>query len=152
VSDQDFFFDEDEAPAEKPAKADKSAAPAAKTGTKRPVASKSAASKGSAAKAAPSGPAQDDDYEAVPFTEQTVTVLIAGLLMVISLLIGAIIGFLLGGTSAGPAVSSVPEAASPAAGTSTDPGPLTNEQIQGGMPAGHPAVGATDSAGATAAP
>jgi hypothetical protein len=150
VSDQDFFFDEDETPAEKPAKADKSAAPAAKAGTKRPTASKSAAPRASASKAAPSGPAQDDD-EAVPFTEQTVTVLIAGLLMVISLLIGAIIGFLLGGTSAGPAVSSVPEAAAPAGG-STDPGPLTNEQIQGGMPAGHPAIGATDSAGATAAP
>jgi hypothetical protein len=151
VSDQDFFFDEDEAPAEKPAKADKGAAPAAKGGTKRPAASKSAAPRASASKAAPSGPAQDE-YEAVPFAEQTVTVLIAGLLMVISLLIGAIIGFLLGGTSAGPAVSSVPEAAAPAGGTGTDPGPLTNEQLQGGMPAGHPAVGATDSAGATAAP
>jgi hypothetical protein len=140
VSDQDFFFDEDEAPAAKPAKpakADKTAAPAAKAGAKRPTASK----------AAQSAPA--DAYETVPLAEQTVTVVVAGLLMVISLLVGAIIGFLLGGTST-PAISSVPEAAAPAGGTVTDPGPLTNEQMQGGMPAGHPAVGATGAAGATA--
>jgi hypothetical protein len=117
VSDQDFFFDEDEAPAAK------------------------------AASAVASDPAVSTD--AVPFTEQSVTVVIAGLLMVISLLVGAIIGFLMGG-SASPVVSGVPAASAPAGATGTEPGPLTNEQIQGGMPSGHPAVGATDAAGTTA--
>jgi hypothetical protein len=147
VSDQDFFFDEDEAPAEKPAKAGKAQAPVSKAAAsprKRPAAAKTTP------KAAT--PAEDTGTDAVPFAEQTVTVLIAGLLMVISLLVGAIIGFLLGGTSTVPATTGIPEAAAPAGGTGTEPGPLTNEQMQGGMPAGHPAVAQTGTAGATATP
>jgi hypothetical protein len=146
VSDQDFFFDEDETPAAKPAKASKAAAaPAAK----RASAPKAAATKPAAAKAAaPAAPSAD----VVPFAEQTVTVMVAGLLMVIALLVGAIIGFLMAGPST--TISSTVPAATAPTGGSTDvaPGPLTDEQIQGGMPAGHVPVNQDGTASGTPAP
>jgi hypothetical protein len=117
VSDQDFFFDEDE----QPKAADKAA---------KPEATKSAAAKPSA-KAAPAAPAAP--------AGQMVTTTVAGLIGVVALLAGLVIGILL------PVGGTTPTASTqvPAAVTGTQSAPqLTPEQLQGSeLPPGHPDVG-----------
>lgn len=117
MSDQDFFFEE-EPEGTKPA--DKSSKAA-----KQPVTDAPATSVTSSG----------DD--------QSTTWAIAMLIGIIGLLLGAILGFLLGTSlakSAAPAATT-PAATAPAANVpATNGGQLTTEQIQGGLPAGHPQV------------
>lgn len=122
MSNQDFFFDDEQpadAPAEKPtgkgapepAAASKPAAPAPRPKTVAPAA-------------------------------QSVTMTVAGLIGVVSLLVGVIIGILVpaGGAEVGSPVGGT----MPGAGTvapSEQARPLTPEELQGGMPDGHPDIG-----------
>ncbi len=123
VSDQDFFFDEDEKPA-----------------------AKSGAKKGSApAKAAtPAPPA------AAPADAQSVTLTVAVLIGVIGILLGVVVGLFIGKGMATPAVTATDagrrrrRCGSPQGGAPQ----LTQEQIQAGeMPAGHPPVGGAEASG-----
>jgi hypothetical protein len=157
VSDQDFFFDDDEP---KPAKSAKSA---------KPTSGKAAASKGkpsgSSGKPAGRKPAADDAPRTSPpsggtFMNQSIGMPIASLLVVIGLLVGVIVGFFMGGAmqSQGPAVtgtgiiSGTGATGTGTTGTGTTgtgtgtPGQLTPDQIQQGLPAGHPSVPSTTTA------
>jgi hypothetical protein len=117
VSDQDFFFDEDEAPAEKPE-------------------AKSAA-KPAGAKAQASAPRTKT--AAVPAGAQSVTMTVAGLIGVVALLIGIIIGILI--PTGGTQVASPPTGV-PSMGTGTQAPPLSEDALQGGdLPPGHPPIG-----------
>jgi len=120
VSDQDFFFDEDEKPAAK--------APAKKAS-------------GSTSPAKPAGKASASAAPAS--TAATVTMTIAVLIGVIGILIGAIGGIFIGRSLASTTVATPPAATAPAAtGTGTGDAPqLSPEQLQGDLPSGHPAIG-----------
>lgn len=127
MSDQDFFFDEDEQP-----KAAEKSAPAKRTGGS----SKSAGAKSSKSAAAPEAAAG----------AQSVSMTIAGLIGVIALLVGVIIGILLpldGSTG----TAGVGATGSPAGQTAPQ---LSPEQMQGGLPQGHPDINSMGG-GATAA-
>ncbi|MDZ4168924.1 MAG: hypothetical protein U1E26_04610 [Coriobacteriia bacterium] len=117
MSDQDFFFDEDEATPEKTAEAPKKSA-----------SSKPAASKEPAAAVAASG-------------EQSVSLTVTVLVAVVAVLVGVILGIFIGRGLAAPApvATGMPGSTAPA----NQPAPqLTPEQLQGGeMPPGHPPVG-----------
>jgi len=123
VSDQDFFFDEDEKPAAK--------APVKKTGGSTPAKS---TSKTAATAVAPEA------------TAATVTMTVAILIGVIGILIGAIGGIFIGRGLASTTVAT-PSATAPAAtgtgtGTGTGAAPqLSPEQLQGDLPQGHPSIG-----------
>lgn len=116
MSDKDFFFDDEE---EKPAK---KAGPV-KGGTSKP--SRPAGAKTSAG--------------ASSFFEQNVTMAIASLMAVCALLLGVIIGIII---PSGGNVATAPTATSPAAvGGQTNPGPLSEEQLNSGdLPQGHPDI------------
>jgi hypothetical protein len=122
VSDQDFFFDEDDKPA---AKSDD------KSGSK-PAAKKGSGT--SSAKTTPtrsSAPAPEADV-------QSVSLIVAVLLAVIGVLIGVVIGLFVGKSMAvAPAV-----VAGTTSGTTSSQAPqLTTEQLNSGtLPSGHPAV------------
>jgi hypothetical protein len=124
VSDQDFFFDEDEAPAQKPE-------------------AKSAA-KPAGAKAQASAPRTRT--AAVPASAQSVTMTVAGLIGVVALLIGIIIGILI--PTGGTQVTS-PTTGVPSMGTGTQAPPLSEDALQGEMPPGHPPIGDTGGGEAT---
>lgn len=133
MSEQDFFFDEEPQPASdepKPAKASKpakDAAPAASAPAKRPV--KDAA------------PAEAIEPSA---DAQMTTWSVAALLAIVGLLVGAILGFMLGGALAKPAAVSstgTPTTGAPVAAPSN----LTTDQIEAGLPAGHPPIDSIES-------
>ncbi len=122
MSNQDFFFDEEEAPAKPaPESSAKSTKPASKA----------------AAKTAPARPASATAAAPAPagFLDQSVTLMVAALMSVIALLVGVIIGFVVAPdriatelTGAGVGTGSAPS--------------LTQEQLQSGqMPEGHPDLG-----------
>ena len=114
MSDQDFFFDEDESPVEETKETKKTAKT---SGT----ASKKAAQKSAA-------PAPSD--------EKSVTMTIASLIGVVALLVGIIIGIIIpaGGTGSLPAPS--------AGGTGVSAPQLSPEQLEtGDLPEGHPDLG-----------
>jgi hypothetical protein len=115
VSDQDFFFDEEESAEEQPKK--KSGSGSAKKST--PAKQKSAKSAANAAD--------------VPFMERTVTMTIAMLMAVVTLLVGVIVGIVI------PTDSGVP--APTATGVGGAAPELTPEQLNTGMPEGHPDIG-----------
>ena len=150
MSDQDFFFDDDEPKPAKPAKSAKS------------TSGKAAASKGKqsgpSTKPAARKPAVDDAPRAFApsgggFMDQSMGMPIVSLLVVIGLLVGVIVGFLIGGamqsqstTATGTGVISGTGTTGTGTGTTGTgtPGQLTPGQIQQGLPAGHPSVsGAT---------
>lgn len=139
MSDQDFFFDEDEA------------TPATKGAPK--TAPKAAAKGASAAKpaAAPVEPSSGGS-----FFDQSLTMTVAALLMVIALLVGVIIGFFLGGAMTPSAAASanevVPSTSAPAGTGSGTPGQLSQDQINQGLPAGHVPVDPAATATTTPAP
>lgn len=120
MSDQDFFFDEDEKPASKAA--EKTQKPAAK-----PAASKNAPAKAGASSAAPTGGGIELTW--------TVTALIA----VVTLLLGVIVGYAI------PKGSTVDTGTTGLTGTSGQQAPqLSPEQLQSGtLPEGHPNIGGT---------
>ena len=113
MSDQDFFFDEEDAPASAPAprpssQPARSASPARTTHAAAPASGAS-------------------------FFEQSVTMAIAALMTVIGLLVGVIIGFVIAPSGTSPV-------SSPAGGTSVAPG-LSQDQLQSGeLPEGHPPI------------
>lgn len=125
MSDQDFFFDEDESPAEETKetkKATKTSGTAPKKATQKPAAP------------APSG-------------EKSVTMTIASLIGVVALLVGIIIGILIpaGGTG------NVPAPTTPTGVDATAP-QLSPEQLEGGqLPEGHPDLGDAEQPPATEA-
>jgi hypothetical protein len=123
VSDQDFFFDEDETSAEKPA---------AKPATK------------SAAGSKPASSAPRPKPAAAPFGAQTVTMTVAGLIGVVALLVGIIIGILI---PTGATQVTSPSAPVPGMGSTPAP-PLSEDALQGDLPPGHPPLG--DMGGETA--
>ena len=133
MSDQDFFFDEDEQ--------------TGKSSSKSPAKS---AAKGTPARAQKSAPAAGP--AAAPaaskggsFFDQSVSMSVASLLVVIGLLVGVIVGVLV---APGQTSSSIPGPQS-----ATTAPELTSDQIQSGeLPAGHPPIdgasgSATDTAG-----
>jgi len=140
VSEQDFFFDE-EPEGTKPAT--KSAASKA-TPTKGSGPA-SAGSGKSASKAAPVVEAPSS------VADQSTTWAVASLLGVVGLLLGAILGFLLGNSlSATTTSTTTPSAPVTAPQSGTAPSTLTSEQLNSGeLPAGHPPIDASGTAGAT---
>jgi hypothetical protein len=114
VSDQDFFFDEDEKPA--------------KTAGKP------------AAKKAGSSPSRGGSSAPAPASAQSVSMTVAILVGVIGILLGAVIGLFVGKSMAVPSIAVTPGAGTTTTGQQAPQ--LTPEQLQGGqLPAGHPAVG-----------
>ena len=149
MSDQDFFFDDDEPKPAKSAKSTKSAKAA-------PVKAPGSGSKPSQtpSKSAAATSASKDAAVVAPagaFMEQSLSMPVVSLLVVIGLLVGVIVGFLIGGgvQSQSPAVTGTGAIGNTGTGTSgtgagtATPGQLTPDQIQQGLPAGHPSVGAT---------
>lgn len=126
MSDQDFFFEDEEQPAEE-------AAPKS--------ASKSGGSK-SAAKPAASA--------AAPVAQQTVTMTVAGLVAVCALLVGVIIGLVI------PRQPTATVGGSGTTGTTTAPQLSPEQMEGGSLPAGHPDItgmgGATGTPAATTTP
>lgn len=124
MSDQDFFFDEEDG-----------AKPAAKTSAKATAAAKTQSSNRPATLARAS------------FFEQSVSMSIAALMAVIALLVGVIVGFVIPTGGATPPVTATAPAATEAAPQ------LTEDQLSSGdLPAGHPDLSgmtASSSAGAT---
>jgi len=131
VSDQDFFFDEDETTVAETTKA--TSKPAGKATTGRSGAAKAASA--TKAVSAPAGGSQ-------------VSLMVAVLMTVVGLLLGVIIGFILpgGGSSSTPASTTAP-----AAMDSGSVAPqLTEDQLNSGeMPPGHPAVSGMDGSSET---
>lgn len=125
MSDQDFFFDEDEKPAPKEAPAAK---PAPKPGPKP------AGKPAPAQKAAPaSAPARSSSAIEITWT-------VAALIAVVALLLGVIVGY------------AIPKGSSSADTVQTTTAPqLSPQQLQSGqLPPGHPDIGgAGASSGAT---
>jgi hypothetical protein len=118
VSDQDFFFDEDDSGS----------------------AGKRAAKGSGGAKASAVAPAQAATPTAAGSSvfDQNITMAVAALLMIIALLIGVILGFFLGQSTAAPAVvSTIPAATGTDTGAGASPAPLSPEQMNQGLPAGH---------------
>ena len=120
MSDNDFLFDDD-----------KKAEPAVKS---KP-AGNAAVKKKPAPKSAPR-PAAAPARAAGVQDQQSVTVTIAALIAVVALLIGIIVGIFVGRAMTPDTVSSQTVTGGTSM-TGTAPA-LTEEQIQGGMPAGHP--------------
>ena len=119
MSDQDFFFDEDE----KPAKSQSKSAPA-----KKPASSPAKGSTNSA-----------------PAAEQSITYTVAALLGVAALLLGVIIGVLIP-VNIGGSQTATPDAGLTQTGAVEAP-QLTPEQMQSGaLPPGHPSVGGSTGA------
>lgn len=135
MSDQDFFFDDEVTEAPKAAKAPKQAKPAVKP-----------AQPAKAAKTA----VVVEESEGLVFG-LAVVVLVA----IVALLIGVIGGIFIGKGLAPAADFGTPEAGTSGMGSMGGMGggnapTLTDEQMQGGMPSGHPPVdGAGTDAGAT---
>ncbi len=128
MSDQDFFFDEED---EKPARADK-----AKTGSKS--GSKPAASK-PAAQSAPARSASADTSGS--FFDQTVTVSITSLLVLCALLLGMIVGLFVGENRANSSAG-IPAASTAVDGSGGSAPSLSQDQLNSGqLPAGHPSIG-----------
>ncbi len=114
MSDQDFFFDEDDQPAEKPA--EKAAATPAQKTTSGTTAAPRPASRAAA---------------------QTVSYTVAGLIGVCTLLLGVIIGLALPSDDVASSTTSNPLISAPV----QDAPQLSPEQMQAGvMPEGHPPV------------
>ena len=138
VSDKDFFFEDDEVveEASKPSKPEPKRS--AKSGS-----GKSAPAARSASVAAAEG----------SFLDQTVSMQVTVLVAVIALLIGVIAGFMLAPrTAAVPVPSGATTTNSMGGGMDTGTGTapeLSQDQINQGMPAGHPPVGESAESSAT---
>jgi hypothetical protein len=126
VSDQDFFFDEED-----------DAKPAAKSGSKAAAGSK--APTGAKGARAPQPAATSGGG----FFAQSVSMAVTSLVAVIALLVGLIVGILI------PSGGATPQTASPAATVAPT---LSEDQLNSGeLPAGHPPVSdpTTESAATT---
>ncbi len=122
MSDQDFFFDDDK-PADKASKSDKTPAKKPSGASTRPAA-KSSGSK-----------------QPVPESGQSVTMTMAIMFAVIGLLVGVIVGLFVGNM-----MNAGSSAVLPASGGSAPA--LSQDQLNGGqLPAGHPSVGGATGGG-----
>lgn len=122
MSDQDFFFDEED-------------------GAKQPAKASATAKSKSAAAARPAAPAS------ASFFEQSVSMSIAALMAVIALLVGVIVGFVIptGGTTPPVTATDVGAATQPAP-------QLTEDQLSSGeLPAGHPDLSSLTGSGTATA-
>lgn len=140
MSDQDFFFDDEDAAPEKAQAVEKPSGQQRKPAKAAPKASKPSAV--TDAQATGSG----------QLFEQNVTLAVAALLMVIALLIGVIIGIFVGGAISGPATpaSSITAPETTGGGNAA---PLSPDQLNSGeLPAGHPDIGGGGAATATPTP
>ncbi|MEI7814428.1 MAG: hypothetical protein WCJ13_06520 [Coriobacteriia bacterium] len=129
MSDQDFFFDEDEKPAKSGgnAPAKKAGSSPSRTGSKSTASSAGASAQG-----------------------QSVSMTIAVLMAVIGILLGAVIGLFVGKSMAVPSVAGTIGAG---AATTQQAPQLTPDQLNSGeLPAGHPSVGGAAAATPTPAP
>lgn len=123
MSDQDFFFDEE----------DEAAAPAAKDPS--PAAAKRS-------QPAPAKRAAQPATASPAFFEQSVSMMVAALMTVIGLLVGVIIGFVIAPDGGGTVA--------PTTGSSVPAPQLSPEQLESGeLPAGHPPVGEMGGSGET---
>jgi hypothetical protein len=140
LSDQDFFFEDEEDDAEKTASKKPAAKGASSASKSSPKPAGRPAAKSSPAKAAPAKAAAPQQEQG-GFLAQQVSMTVVGLIAVIALLVGVIGGYVLGGASQPPQ-----EAAAPA----TQQAPtLTQEQINAGqLPAGHPSISGGAASGA----
>ena len=144
MSDQDFFFDEEETAsaedkATKPARAAKAEpkTPAKSPAKAAPVARKSAPS------------AESKASSAASLFEQSVSMALAALMTVIGLLIGVIIGFVVAPDAA--TVSTDTPAASNGSGSAAPQ--LSDEQLQSGtLPEGHPDISSMGATGTAETP
>ncbi len=139
MSDQDFFFDEDDETREG---GSKDAEGAAKDRSSRKPADKPSRPKAEARRPEPASGS---------FFEQSTTMAIASLIGIIGLLLGVIVGFVMSGMLGAAAVPApVAGQMTPVPGNSSgSPGALSNEQLQQGLPAGHvPISGASGAGGA----
>ena len=124
MSDQDFFFDEDEKPAAK-AQAKKAGSAPVKTAAK-----------------ATAPPA---DFVAPPASSVTMT--IAVLVGVIGILVGAIIGIFIGRSLGTTNIGTAPGVIAPASTNASAAPQLSPDQLNSGeLPAGHPSIGDQSSA------
>ncbi len=124
MSDQDFFFDEEDA---------KTAAKPGKGAAKTDKAPSTKSTAGAARSASVATTAS------TPVFERSVTMTVTALLMAIALLIGVILGFLLGGSTTPTPVTDSNQILAPTGA----PGALSEDQLSQPLPSGHPAVGAT---------
>lgn len=140
MSEQDFFFDEEpevapEPPKAKAPRAAKSDAPVSEKPA--PRAAKTTAKPVTKVTAKP----VIDEYEPEALGDpQSTTWTVAILLALVALLLGAILGFFLGSALGKPAASgstAAPVTQTPATGA---PSALTSEQVNAGLPAGHPPI------------
>jgi len=116
VSDQDFFFDEEEETVKKAPKASASSAAKGSPGRVAPAARKSAAPAAASA----------------GIFEQNVSMTVAALMTVVGLLVGVIIGFVVAPDDSSVAGGPVGEAPAPQ---------LSEDQLQTGeLPEGHPDI------------
>ena len=132
MSDQDFFFDEDEETAAKPQpkKAGPAASKSAGKAVAAPVVSATPVGSGTLVTAS------------VPMT-------VAVLIGVIGILVGAIIGIFVGRSLTPAPTSAIPSATTPAATTGSAP-QLSPDQLNSSeLPAGHPSIGKQSSAATT---
>lgn len=155
MSDQDFFFEDEENEqdeAKTEAKSDKSGSkPAPKTPAKSGTAAKSTTAKSSstAAKAVASKAKQPAEPS---FFDREVTVAIASLVAAIALLLGVVIGyFVFGGTTPTATVGTTGAATQQGGAGSSAAPPLTQDQLNSGqLPQGHPSIGGGTSGSKTA--
>lgn len=125
MSDQDFFFDEEE----------ETPKPAVKASSKG-VSKGAVKASGSEQKSAPKPAARPAAKAASPsIMEQNVSMTVAALMTVIGLLVGVIIGFVLAPDSVGAGSSTTEQTSEQAAPT------LSEDQLNSGqLPAGHPDI------------
>lgn len=128
MSEQDFFFDEEQESAPDQPKAKASRAASDDVPAKRPATAKAKQ---------PAAEPVVSSYE-----PQVTTWTIAILLALVGLLLGAILGFFLGSAlgKPAPAVSGTPTTPVTQTPSSGTPSTLTSDQINAGLPAGHPAI------------
>jgi len=140
VSDQDFFFDDEEttAPASKDA-----VKPSPKSQTKPAPAARASASKPSSARPAAARPAGG----APSFFEQSVSLTIASLMTVIGVLVGVIIGFLV--APDGATVATGTAATTDTGSSATAPQLSEDELSSGALPEGHPDIGSMSTTATT---
>lgn len=140
MSDQDFFFDEEETTVtgttetvKPPAKSGKTPAPAARTSAPKPRAAGPAVAK-------PAG-------GSASFFEQQVSITVASLMTVVGLLLGVIVGFLVA-PDGGTVTTATP--ATTATDSSAAAPQLSDEQLSSGaLPEGHPDIGSMSTTATT---
>jgi hypothetical protein len=137
VSDQDFFFDEeDDKPAEKPTAKSTSKPAPRKTTASRTTAAKTAGTKAAAPKSPQKAPTTSAPAPAAGgFFDQNVNMAIASLAVVCALLLGMVVGLYVGESRGSGSIDT-----SSTTNTSVAAPQLTQQQLAAPLPTGHPAI------------